>query len=315
MHSSNCKWIQRLVQNLPRVAASDANVLIYGESGTGKEVLATQLHLMSPRSHKELVSINCAAIPEALLESELFGYKKGAFTGADSDRMGLFELADGGTVFLDEIGDMPLSLQAKILRVLQDRKIRAIGGGSEKSVDFKLVSATHRNLRKEISKGRFREDLFYRLCVVPLYLPPLRQRKEDIPKLIEKFSSYFSIKYSVKIVQFSDEAMESLIRYSWPGNIRELENLIEQLTVMRVEKETIELIDLPYEIHGPAEEEEPEYVFERYKDLPTISKLTDDYIFYLLNKARLNQDEAAQILGFSRRTLCRKLKSLCSSPC
>lgn len=306
MYSSKSEAIKNILAKMDNIATSNANVLISGESGTGKELLAKEVHLRSLRSKKEFVSINCTAIPETLLESELFGHKKGSFTGATTDHKGLFELADGGTIFLDEIGDMPLAIQAKMLRVLQERKIRSLGSSVEKSINFRLISATHRDLREEVKKGNFREDLFYRLSVVPLYLPALRNRKEDIPYLANKFLANFSDKYNLKNLKFSDEAIEKLIHRKWPGNIRELQNFIERIVVMNQEEGVIDLKDLSDE-----ESVKDNFLKQNFLESDkfiTVEELTNKYIHFILKKVNSHQGEASKILGLSRRTLYRKLK-------
>ncbi len=214
------------------VAASEASVFIHGESGTGKELLAQAVHKASPRAHKPFVAVNCGAIPEALLESELFGHRKGAFTGATKDYEGLIKSADGGTLFLDEIGDMPLSLQVKLLRVLQERQVRPVGDTRAVPVDVRIISATHRDLTEEMAAGRFREDLYYRLNVVSLELPPLSERREDIPLLVNHFIGLLSEKYGKKITGFATDALERLVSAPWPGNIRQLYNLVEQAVIL-----------------------------------------------------------------------------------
>ena len=214
------------------VAEGDASVLIYGESGVGKELFAHAIHDASKRCHHPFVAINCAAIPEQLLESELFGHVKGAFTGAVRDHKGLFQLAEGGTVFLDEIGDMPLLLQVKLLRVLQERQVRPVGSTQAMTVDVRIISATHRDLKAEIAAGTFREDLYYRLDVVALTIPALSQRREDIPLLTNYFLSMFSEKYNKNINGFAPEAMEMLVSASWPGNVRQLMNVVERCVAL-----------------------------------------------------------------------------------
>jgi len=214
------------------VAASEASVFIHGESGTGKELLAQAIHKASPRADQPFVAVNCGAIPEALLESELFGHKKGAFTGATKDHDGLFLSADGGTLFLDEIGDMPLSLQVKLLRVLQERMVRPVGSTRAIPVDVRIISATHRDLTEEMMAGRFREDLYYRLNVVTLELPPLSARREDIPLLANHFLCQMAEKYDKPLSGFASEAMERLVSAPWPGNVRQLYNLVEQVAIL-----------------------------------------------------------------------------------
>ena len=217
---------------IDRVAKTDSSVLITGESGTGKEIFAEQIHLRSPRSDASFVRVNCAAIPEGLLESELFGHVRGAFTHAVSNRKGRFELADNGTIFLDEIGDMPLALQAKILRVIQEKAFEKVGSDVTITVNVRILAATNRNIKAMVDKGEFRSDLYYRLNVVPLHIPPLRQRAEDIPELASFFLSKFSKVNKKDFRGFSQDALEAILTYSWPGNIRELENCIERACVI-----------------------------------------------------------------------------------
>ncbi|MEA1867525.1 MAG: sigma-54 dependent transcriptional regulator [Thermodesulfobacteriota bacterium] len=227
----NSPAMVKLKRLIEKVVDSGTTVLILGESGTGKELAARMLHLKSPRIEKPFVPVNCGAIPENLLESELFGHKKGAFTGAITARRGRFEIADGGTLFLDEIGDMSLNMQVKLLRVLQERTFERVGGTKSIKVDVRIIAATHHNLEEAIEKGTFREDLFYRLNVFPIVIPPLRERTEDIEILIEEFSSRLKHMYKERI-DFSAEAILSLARYPWPGNLRELSNLVERMTAL-----------------------------------------------------------------------------------
>ncbi len=223
------KAISKVAKTIKSIATGDSTVMIRGETGTGKELVARAIHATSLRSNEKFVPLNCAAIPEALLESELFGYQGGAFTGADKNgKLGLFEFAAGGTLFLDEISEMPLTLQAKLLRVLQDGKIRKIGSAVEIPVRVRILAATNRNLEEMIASGSFREDLYYRLNVIPLFIPPLRERSEDIPLLVQSFSQRFSVRLHKTVSTISETAMSKLIQYNWPGNIRELENVIER---------------------------------------------------------------------------------------
>jgi len=225
--------IKKVLNLVKKVAPTDATVLITGESGAGKELVAKAIHMNSPRREGKFLSLNCAALPENLMESELFGYEKGAFTGADRDKPGLFELADKGTLFLDEIGEMPMQMQAKLLRVLQDFKIRRLGGREDKEIDVRLVCATNRDIEKEVKEGRFREDLFYRINVFHIHIPPLRERKSDIPLLLNHFVNKISMKIGIERPTVSPEVLKILENYSFPGNVRELENIVERaITIM-----------------------------------------------------------------------------------
>lgn len=283
------------------VASASANVLITGESGSGKELVARALHTHSQRKNKHFVAINCTAIPENLLESELFGHVKGSFTGAVTDKKGLFEEANGGTLFLDEIGDMSLQLQSKLLRVLQDRQIRPVGGNQMKNVDVRIVAATHRDLKIMAKDGKFREDLFYRLNVVPIRVPPLRERKEDIPLLVDSFIKKFALRNNSKVHSVTAEAMSLLMAHPWPGNVRELENVIERAIVLSpgevIEKKVI---------LGSALEEAQHNIDQLHADRPTLEKLEERYIKLVMSETDNKKDEAARILGVSRRTLYRK---------
>lgn len=283
------------------VAAASANVLVTGESGSGKEVVARALHNSGPRKSKPFVPLNCTAIPENLLESELFGHVKGSFTGAVSDKKGLFEEANNGTLFLDEIGDLSLSLQAKLLRVLQDKQIRPVGGSQLKQVDVRIISATHRDLATMVKEGAFREDLFYRLNVVPIKVPSLRERTEDIPLLVENFINKFSAQNHSNVRGVSAEAMALLMAHPWPGNVRELENVIERAMVLSrgdlIEKSVV--LDSALRVAK-------ETVEQLYADRPTLEKLEERYIKLVLAEVHGDKDEAAKVLGVSRRTLYRK---------
>jgi len=283
------------------VGPASANVLITGESGSGKEMVARALHHSSSRKNKAFIPINCTAIPETLLESELFGHVKGSFTGAISDKKGLFEEASGGTLFLDEIGDMNLQLQAKLLRVLQDRQIRPVGSNQIKDVDVRIIAATHRDLKIMVKDGKFREDLFYRLNVVPVRVPPLRERTEDIPLLVDSFIKKFTLRNQSKIHGVAPEAMSLLMAHPWPGNVRELENVVERAVVLspgnRIEKKAV---------LGSALEEAQQNIEQLQSDRPTLEKLEERYIKLIMNEAQGKKDEAANILGVSRRTLYRK---------
>ena len=283
------------------VATSSASVLISGESGAGKELVARALHNSGGRKGRPFVPLNCTAIPENLLESELFGHIKGSFTGAISDKKGLFEEANGGTLFLDEIGDLSPTLQAKLLRVLQDKQIRPVGGNQLKDVDVRIVAATHRDLRQMVKEGRFREDLFYRLNVVPIRVPSLRERPEDIPLLVESFIIKFAAQNGSKVKGISTEAMAILMAHPWPGNVRELENVIERAMVLsggeQIERSV--LLD-------SALEQAKHSVAQLQADRPTLDKLEERYIKLILNEVNDSKDEASKLLGISRRTLYRK---------
>ncbi|MBI4654306.1 MAG: nif-specific transcriptional activator NifA [Nitrospirae bacterium] len=293
--------MQEVFESVHRVAPSRASVLLRGESGTGKELIAKAIHYMSHRSKGQFVKFNCASIPEGLLESELFGHEKGAFTGAITQRKGRFELANGGTIFLDEVGDLPLSLQPKILRVLQEREFERVGGEKTIKVDVRLIVATSRNLEEFVSRGKFREDLYYRLNVVPIFLPTLRERKEDIPLLIEHFLERFNEENNKK-VSISAEALRVLMDYDWHGNVRELENTIERLVVMSG-KDTIKSSDLPLNLNVPALQEIPRGPLKT-----GIEEIERTMVLEALKKSRGVQAKAARILGITSRQIGYKIK-------
>lgn len=284
-----------------RVSRATSNVLIMGESGTGKEMIAKAIHESGPRAGKPFVAINCTAIPENLLESELFGHARGSFTGAIQRKRGLIEEADGGTLFLDEIGDMNVVLQSKLLRVLQDRKVRAVGDNISKMVDVRIISATHKNLRAAIRDGCFREDLYYRLSVIPISIPPLRQRQSDIPILAEHFLRKYSATNNLHVRGFTKEALAKLVSLRWEGNVRELENVIERAVVL-CRGDWIDCSDIP----SPDLENVGTFFTNATTDFPTISQLEERYIRLVLEKTGGRKDNAAQILGINRRTLYRK---------
>lgn len=286
---------------IDRVAAASSSVLITGESGTGKEVVARAIHSRSPRITKPFVAINVTAIPDTLLESELFGHVKGSFTGAIADKKGLFEEAEGGTLFLDEIGDMDLSLQAKLLRVLQERKIKAVGSNQMKDINVRVLAATHKDLKKAIANGTFREDLYYRLAVIPVALPPLRHRPEDIPLLAQHFLQKYSVLNGGRALGFSQAALQKLMGMPWPGNVRELENLIERVVVL-TQHPVIQPEDIP-----TTEDQGVENFFgNSTSDLPTLEQLEKRYMRLVLEKTGGKKEKAASILGINRRTLYRK---------
>lgn len=307
--------IQQVLDLSLRVSDSDATILIQGESGTGKELVARAIHQLSPRKTFPFIAINCGAIPSELLESELFGHVKGAFTGAISNRVGRFEMADGGVLFLDEIGDMSPSLQVKILRALQERSFEPVGSTKSIQVNVQVIAATHVNLEKAVAEGRFREDLYYRLNVIPIMIPALRERKTDIPILVQHFINNFSQKRKTNISGFSNDAMESLMNYPWPGNIRELENLIERLTIIKG-KGVVELKDLPIKYHSKSTPnmmaESPVTHFELPIDGLDFNSAVDQFennlIIKALEKTGWNRNQAAMLLKLNRTTLVEKMK-------
>jgi len=309
--------MQKLFRTIQRVARTDSTVLILGESGTGKELIADAIHYNSDRRDKPLVPINCGAIPEELLESELFGHEKGSFTGALKERKGRFELAHQGTVFLDEIGEMSQKLQVKLLRFLQERKFERIGGMRTIQVDVGIIAATHRDLEKAVEAGHFREDLYYRLNVIPIHVPPLREREGDVPLLIRHFLERHCREKDIPLKKISKAAMETLERYNWPGNVRELENLIERLVIL-AEEDEIGLNDLPPRIrqhHVPKCTPQPVTlnlgmeISEAGIDLKEIlDDLENRLILDALKKAGGVKNKAAQLLGLNRTTLIEKMK-------
>ena len=326
------KPIRDVFDVVARAAGSQSTVMIYGESGTGKELIARALHMNSPRASKPFIAVNCGAIPHELLESELFGYEKGSFTGAVNTRIGRMELANQGTIFFDEIGDMPTSLQVKLLRVLAERKIDRIGSTKPIPIDIRVITATHRNLEESIKEGSFREDLFYRLNIIPINLPPLRERKTDIPLLADHFLKQFNKTAIPKTI--SDEAMQFLVNYSWPGNIRELANFIERMVVLSIGS-TITPRDLPEKVLGdtpkekwqPLEEDEegnPAQILQQslrqsfHVGIPeeginlkkTVEEFEKELLLEALEKTGWVKNKAANLLGLNRTTLVEKLKKM-----
>jgi two-component system response regulator AtoC len=290
----------RLMDLVRRIARTDASVVVRGETGTGKELIARAIHELSPRSAAPFRAINCATLTPELLASELFGHVKGAFTGAVKDRRGLFRLADGGTLFLDEVAEIPLDLQARLLRVLQERSFVPLGGTDPVSVDVRLISATHRSLRAEVEAGRFREDLMYRIRVVPLFLPPLRDREGDVEALTRAFLRQFNAQGLRAVERVSDEAMAALLRHRWPGNVRELSNVIEYAFAVG-EGPVLGIDDLTPELRGEAP------IGPTDRDL-TVPELERQRIVDALREAQGRKSEAAERLGISRSTLWRKLR-------
>ena len=291
-----------VISLVQRIAPSEATVLIRGESGTGKELIAKAIHYASRRAARSLVRVNCAALPENLLESELFGHEKGAFTGAVAARKGRFELADSGTLFLDEIGDLPLHLQAKLLRVLQEREFERVGSSQTVKVNVRVLSATNRDLEAMIKSGQFREELYYRLNVVTLLLPPLRERRQDLPALMEHFLKHFAAKNSKTIRGFSHEARQALLRYDYPGNVRELENLIERAVVL-TRDDVVGRGDLPLTL-----EESEERTEQKTQLTAAVEGLERRMIKDALARSGGVQTRAAEQLGITERALRYKLK-------
>ena len=334
-----CDAIQKVLDLAQKAASSDSTVLISGESGTGKELIARALHQNSPRAQKTFIPVNCAAIPHDLLESELFGYEKGAFTGAVHTKVGRLEMANKGTILLDEIGDMPPVLQVKLLRVLAEREIDRIGGSRPIKIDIRVVAATHHNLEELIGKGRFREDLFYRLNVIPILMPALRERKPDIPILIDYYIKHFNQAKNKSIKGINDAALEILADYKWPGNIRELVNFVERMVVLSsgsvlTTKDLPEktLVDVPIEkldseaepqIEAEVDENPAEILRQSLKKsffvgLPeecmSLKQAVEDFeremILEALEKTNSVKNKAAGLLGLNRTTLVEKMKKL-----
>ena len=328
------KAVQQVSELIERVANTNANVLILGESGTGKEVVARSIHTISNRASKYFVPVNCAAIPRELLESELFGHVKGAFTGAITDRKGRFELAEGGTLFLDEIGDMDLNMQAKLLRVLQEKVFERVGSGKSLRADVRIVAATHRDLEDMVAKGEFREDLYYRLHVYPIELPPLRRRAEDLPSLVYAITDKIKRETGADVC-VTPEAMSALARYTWPGNVRELSNLLERLSILYPDK-VVDVTNLPskYGSHNNVDKTDAEKEIselEEFSEIPSMSGFSNKiglplltregidlkshivaveqfYIQQALDLADGVVAQAAKLLGLRRTTLVEKLK-------
>ena len=298
-----------------RVSSSQANVIISGESGSGKEVVAKAVHELGERKSAPFIAINCTAIPENLLESELFGYAKGAFTGAMGQKLGLFEEAGNGTLFLDEIGDLALPLQAKLLRVLQERKVKRLGENQMRDINARIICATHKDLKKEVAEGRFREDLYFRLNVIPIYMPPLRERKEDILPLSEFFLKKFSLMNNSSLKGFSKEAVERLESLPWKGNVRELENAIERAVVLST-SEYVQVGDLPTAISSSTSDAEKpvqdshEGAAFSIKELVSLEELNMKYIKFIYKRNNFAKEQTAKELGIDRKTLYRKLKEI-----
>lgn len=296
------KQIKDIYQIAYRVTNLDSSVLITGETGTGKELVANIIHYSGNRKDKPFVKINCAAIPSELIESELFGYEKGAFTGATSRKIGKFELANGGTLFLDEVGEIPLSLQPKLLRVLQDKTIERIGGLESIKVDVRIIAATNKNLEDEVKKGNFREDLYYRLSVIPVYVPPLRERKDDIPLLVEYILKKHNTRF-LKEVRLSKDLILKIMEYDFPGNVRELENIIERFVALAGEREELGVDVFEKMTNFSGKTADRILTLDEY-----VSKVELDYIKRILALCDGNKTKAAELLGISRKNLWEKLK-------
>lgn len=298
--------MREILSTVRRVAPTRATVLLVGESGTGKDLIARALHYHSTRRDKTFVKINCTAIPETLMESELFGYEKGAFTGANTSKPGKFEQADGGTVFLDEIGDVPMAVQVKLLRILQEREFERLGSNRTRQIDVRVVAATNADLRKALENGTFREDLFYRLNVMPIALPSLRERKQDIPELVQRFISKFSQELGVPVDSVSEEAMATLVNYRWPGNVRQLENVIERSILLclgtRLEARDIKLDTVAERKPMPEGHFLPEGM--------TLDDYEQAIVREALRRAGGNKSQAARMLGLTRNALRYRLTQM-----
>ena len=302
--------IQKVIEIIAKVARTDSTVLVTGESGTGKELVARAIHYTSPRANRPLVPVNCGAIPEELLESELFGHEKGAFTNAIRTRIGRFEVADGGTIFLDEIGEMSPKLQVKLLRVLQERQFERIGSTKTINCDIRIIAATNQNLPKLVERGDFREDLYYRLNVIPIHVPPLRGRVEDVNPLIMFFLNQFRQTKQSLVNSIEPEAVKMLEGYSWPGNIRELENLVERMVIL-ADGDAVGIADLPGRVtNASPTPDQGGFVLpdEGFSLADYLNRIEDDLIGQALTKAAGVKSQAAKILGLNRTTLVEKMK-------
>lgn len=292
------KAIKKVIELVKKVAELNITVLITGESGTGKEITANTIYKLSPRNKLPYIKVNCAALPETLLESELFGHLKGSFTGAIQDKKGRFELANNGTIFLDEIGEISKNVQVKLLRVLQEKTIEPLGSEKSKKIDVRIIAATNKNLTEEVKKGNFREDLYYRLNVINIHLPPLRERKEDIPLLADHFIKKYSNEFNKKILKLTNKAMKKLIEYNWPGNIRELENTLQRAIVF-CENEIITDNDIPIEYN---------LINDYITTNDSLEEVEKKHIEYILKRENWNISKSAKILGIDRKTLYNKLE-------
>jgi DNA-binding NtrC family response regulator len=303
--------LHKVFSLIERVADTDCSVFIFGESGTGKELVAKALHRSSERAAKPFITVNCAAIPENLLESELFGHIRGAFTGATSSREGRFQAAHGGTLFLDEIGELPLALQAKLLRAIQEKEVSPVGDSKINKVDVRIVSATNRNLEEMVEAGQFREDLLYRLNVIPIHLPALRERMTDMTELVQHFVTKSNQKRNRSIDGFSESSLHAMCTYGWPGNVRQLENMVERLVILKTEG-TIELEDLPEKVQSCQQDKQrfgaPDLPEEGIDLRDAVEKFENALILQALERTGWNKNKAASILRMNRTTLVEKLK-------
>jgi len=299
--------MHRIFRLVSKVAPTESPVLITGESGTGKELIAHAIHLQSRRAHRPFVAVNSSAIPEALFESEIFGHVRGAFTGAAQDKVGLMQHADGGTIFFDEVAEMPLAVQVKLLRALQNGEIRKVGAKESTRVNIRVLAATNRDVRKGLAEGTFREDLYYRLNVFHIELPPLRERREDIPLLANWFREKFSLQYDKRVGGFSEEAQTYLMRYEYPGNVRELENIVERAVIL-ADTDEITASDLPPHVREPGIPLLGRGAAFAYSEQLTLAQLEAEHIRRVLMHTAGNTTKAAKSLGISRSTLWRKMK-------
>ncbi|HWP44641.1 MAG TPA: sigma-54 dependent transcriptional regulator, partial [Blastocatellia bacterium] len=288
-------------------APTNGRILIYGESGTGKELVARAIHRQSSRASMSFIELNCAAIPEELIESELFGHTKGAFTGATQAKRGKFEQADGGTLFLDEVGDMSLKVQAKVLRVLEEQRFEPVGSNAAVKVDVRIIAATNKRLDEEIERGSFRADLFYRLNVIPFEIPPLRERREDIPLLVDYFNKKYSASYKREPKTFADDALDRLMAFHWPGNVRELRNIVERLVIMTA-SDPVKASDLPALGSGESETLPSRYNFASYRE--GRDSYERNYILRKLAECDGNVTRTAEAMGIDRSHLYRRMKAL-----
>jgi DNA-binding NtrC family response regulator len=307
---SQDKAMQEIFQLIKKVALTSTNILITGESGTGKELIARSIHRQGNRRNGPFVAINCAAIPSELMESEMFGHEKGAFTGAHTRTIGKFEYANGGALFLDEISVLRSDLQAKLLRVLQEREIERIGSNKPIKVDIRVISATNTNLEDAVMRGKFRQDLYFRLNVIPISIPPLRERKEDIPLLAKHFLNKFNTAFNKKIPGFTEKALDAFTKYHWPGNIRELENLIERIVVLSSGNEMMDLKDIPLEILMDSGQDIQELEPRKVGLIKIREAIEKRIILNILEATQWNQTETAKILKVNRNTLIQKAKQL-----